>query len=96
MKRYFLEFDIDIVPRDRLPENEGLLIGGCWDYTIQDYNPAHVGGGWNGNSLKTMMGYISRIKKNYHSQHPHNFRIFDRMAPDEPCGHVGQVFFLKK
>lgn len=43
--------------------------------------------------MKTMKGYISWVKKHYAHQHPRNFRIFDREAPDEPCGHIGQVYF---
>lgn len=93
MKRYFLEFDFEPVQRTDLPEGEGWLTGGCWDYTKQMHSPIHEGVGWNGNSMKTMKGYINRIKKAFPTQHPHNFRIFDREAPDEPCGHVGQVYF---
>ena len=93
MKRFFVEFDFDPVKREDLPEGEGWLTGGCWDYTKQEHSPTHDGIGWNASSMKTAKGYISRIKKYYPSQHPHNFRIFDREAPDEPCGHVGQVYF---
>ena len=92
-KRFFLEFDFDPVDKSDLPEDEHWLTGGCWDYTKQDYSPTHEGGGWNASTMKTAKGYIARIKKLYPSQHPHNFRIFDYEAPDEPCGHVGQVYF---
>lgn len=34
----------------------------------------------NASTLKTAKGYISRIKKNYTSLCPHNFRIYDMWA----------------
>ena len=91
MKRFFVEFDF--VPTRALGENEHRLYGGCWDYTKQEHSPVHEGLGWNASSLKTAKGYINRIKKLYPSQHPHNFRIFDLEAPEESCGHVGQIYF---
>lgn len=92
MKRFFVEFDFVQVPRDQLPDGEGWLVGGYWDYTKQKHSAVHTTYGDAG-TMKTAKGYISRIKKNYPTQQPHNFRIFDRMAPDEPCGHVGEVYF---
>lgn len=91
MKRFFLEFDFEKVKE--LPEGEDRLFGGCYDYTKKEHSPTHAGVSWNGNSMKTMKGYINRIKRDYPTQKPHNFRIFDRQAPDEPCGHVGEVYF---
>ncbi len=94
MKRFFLEFDFVPCTRNEAEEhNECWLTGGVWDFTKSEHSPIHEGVGWQGNSLKTMKGYISRIKKTYAYQQPHNFRIFDREAPEEPCGHVGQVYF---
>lgn len=94
MKRFFLEYDFVPCTREEAEANgEGWLTGGCWDFTRQDWVDDHEGVGWEGNSMKTMKGYIGYIKRNYPSQKPHNFRIFDRQAPDEPCGHVGQIYF---
>lgn len=94
MKRFFLEFDyVPCTMSEAEEHNEYWLTGEAWDYTKQDYVRGHAGVGWNGNSMKTMKGYIRKIKKMYKYQRPHNFRIFDREAPDEPCGHVGQVYF---
>ena len=90
MKRFFVEFDF--TPCDNLSEDESRLYGGYYDYTKQCHSPTHVGD-WRAATLRTAKGYISRIKKRYPSQNPHNFRIFDMEAPLEPCGHVGQVFF---
>ncbi len=90
MKRFFLEFDFE--PAEELKEDEPRLYGGCYDFTKNEYSLFHTCYGF-GSSMKTMRGYISRIKKKYPSQNPHNFRIFDYEAPDEPCGHVGQVYF---
>lgn len=92
MKRFTLEFDFTPMKREDIPEDLGWLTGRYWDYTEQDYVYGHQGG-FNGNSMKTMKGYISWVKKRYAHQHPRNFRIFDREAPDEPCGHIGQVYF---
>ena len=92
MKRYSLEFDFTPMEREGIPEDFGWLTGKCWDFTKRDYVRGHQGG-YQGNSMKTMKGYINRIKKQYAPQHPRNFRIFDIEAPDEPCGHVGQVYF---
>lgn len=93
-KRFSLEFDFVPCSREEAEEhNEGWLTGHAWDYTKQSYALNHEGTGWNGNSMKTMKSYICKIKKNYKHQQPHNFRIFDREAPDEPCGHIGQVYF---
>ncbi len=91
MKRYSLEFDF--TPSDQLEPGEWKLYGKCWDYTKQCYSETHEAWGTGASTLKTAKGYISRIKKRYPSQAPHNFRIFDTEAPLEPCGHVGQVFF---
>lgn len=90
MKRFFLEFDF--APAPNLPETEERLYGGTFDYSKQEYSKVHVGG-YEGNTIRAMKNYISRIKKSYPTQKPHNFRIFDRQAPDEPCGHVGEVYF---
>ncbi len=87
-----MEFDFTPMKREDIPEDLGWLTGRYWDYTKQDYVYGHQGG-FNGNSMKTMKGYISWVKKHYAHQHPRNFRIFDREAPDEPCGHIGQVYF---
>ena len=93
-KRFFLEFDFVPCTHEEAEVNgEEWLTGKAWDYTKQDYVHGHEAGGWRGNSMKTMKGYISRIKRLYAHQKPHNFRIFDYEAPDEPCGHVGQVYF---
>lgn len=93
-KRFFLEFDfVPCTMQEAEDHGEGWLTGRAYDYTKKDWIHGHEGVGWNGNSMKTMKGYISYIKKHYAYQKPHNFRIFDREAPDEPCGHVGQVFF---
>lgn len=91
MKRYSLEFDF--TPCDRLPPDEGRLYGGFWDYTRQSHSATHTAWGTGASTLKTAKGYISRIKRLYPSQAPHNFRIFDDEAPLEPCGHSGEVFF---
>ena len=94
MKRFFLEFDyVPCTMSEAEEHNEYWLTGKAWDYTKQDYVLGHQGVGWNGNSMKTMKGYIRKIRKMYKYQKPHNFRIFDIEAPDEPCGHVGQVYF---
>ena len=85
MKRFFLEFDV------RKPELQPG-IGGGYDHIKGSYSKTHVVGGWNGNSMKTMKGYIRRIRKNYAELEPHDFRIYDYEAPDEPDGHVGQVY----
>lgn len=86
MKRYFLEFDVTY------PENHPG-IGGYYDHFLGDYSRYHVGGSrWCGNSMKTMKSYISNIRKNYADCEPHDFRIYDYEAPDEPDGHVGQVY----
>jgi len=91
MKRYSLEFDF--TPASQLQPDEGKLHGKGWDYTQQCYSPTHECWGTRASTLKTAKGYISRIKKRYPSQNPHNFRIFDIEAPLEPCGYVGEVFF---
>lgn len=94
MKRYSLEFDIIPCSMKEAEEHgEIWLRGKAWDYTKQEYSDNHEAGGWNGNSMRTMKGYINKLKKNYPHQKPHNFRIFDIEAPDEPCGHVGCVYF---
>lgn len=90
MKRFSLEFDF--TPTESLLPNEFRLVGGCWDYTRMSHCEDHISYG-EGSTMKTMKGYISRIKKQYPSQNPHNFRIFDREAPEEPCGHIGQIYF---
>lgn len=88
MKRYFLEYDV------RKPQYPDAV--GCYDHIKGIYTPYHVSANWNGNSMKTMKGYISRIKKNYAEQEPYNFRVYDYQAPDEPDGHVGCVYFQEK
>ena len=93
MKRFFLEFDFEPIPWDALPDGEPHLHGGAWDYTRQSHCRNHTYYGTEASSLRTVKGYIARVKKTYPAQCPHNFRIFDREAPDEPCGHVGQVYF---
>ena len=85
MKRFFLEYDV------RKPLHPNAT--GSWDHTKQCYTPFHVCGNWNGNSMRTMKGYIRRIRKDYAEQEPHSFRVYDYQAPDEPDGHVGQVYF---
>lgn len=42
--------------------------------------------------MKTMKAYINKIRKDYADLEPHDFRIYDREAPDEPNGHVGCVY----
>ena len=91
MKRFFVEFDF--TPSSQLQPEEPKIRGQYWDHTQQCYSATHAYWGTEASTLKTAMGYISRIKKLYPSQNPHNFRVFDRQAPVEPCGHVGQVFF---
>lgn len=40
----------------------------------------------NASTIKTAKGYISRIRKNYASENPRNFRIFDCWtAYEEPA-----------
>ena len=90
MKRFTLEFDFNVV--DDLPEDEPRLYGGCWDFTRMSHCEDHISYG-QGSTMKAVKGYISYAKKRYPSQRPHNFRIFDREAPEEPCGHIGQVYF---
>lgn len=93
MKRYILQFDFDPVPAAGLQENEYPLYAKSWDYTKQDYADGHAIYG-SGNSLKTMKGYISKIKREHPSQHPHNFRVFDFYADEvEPFGEKAQVYF---
>lgn len=86
MKRFFLEFDV------RHPELKPG-IGGSYDHLKGDYCKHHVGGGYNGNTIKTMKGYIRKIRREYAELEPHDFRIYDYEAPDEPDGHVGQVYY---
>lgn len=81
MKRYFLEYVSD--------ENEGC--GGTWNHLTQQYDN-HLHGGYHGNSMRTMKGYISKIKKEKAEYKPRDFRIYDYEAPDEPDGHVGQIY----
>ena len=91
MKQYFVEFDF--TPSPQLQPEEPKLRGNYWNYVQMCYDPTHAYWGAEASTLKTAKGYISRIKKLYPSQNPHNFRIFDRQAPCEPCGHARQVFF---
>ena len=91
MKRYFVEFDF--TPNVQLQDGERKLYGKSWDYTKQCYSPNHECVQTGASTLRTAKSYISRIKKRYSSQNPHNFRIFDTEAPLEPCGHIGEVFF---
>ena len=42
--------------------------------------------------MKTMKGYISKIKREKAEYMPRDFRIYDYEAPDEPDGHVGEVY----
>lgn len=93
MKRFFLEFDFEPHSHaELLAINEPRISGGVWDYTRQRHCADHT---WFGQakSFKTVKGYISYVKKTYPTQKPHNFRIFDLDAPEEPCGHVGEVYF---
>lgn len=85
MKRYFLEFDVEF------PEK--CNDGGYFNHITGKYEKTHCGGGWNGNSMKTMKSYIRKIRKEYTEAKPLNFRVYDYDAPDEPDGHVGQVYF---
>ena len=43
--------------------------------------------------MKTMKNYISKIKKLKAEYNPREFRIYDLEAPDEPDGHVGQIYY---
>lgn len=86
IKRYSLEFDI------KYPELANGL-GGCWNHLIGDYDRFHCGSHWRGNSLRTMKSYIYRIRKQYAELAPYNFRVYDIEAPEEPDGHIGQVYF---
>ena len=85
MKRFFLEFDVN-----RPELNPGC--GGCYNHIKGDYDKNHCGIGWNGNSMRTMKNYIRKIRKEWAALEPHDFRIYDYEAPDEPDGHVGQVY----
>lgn len=86
MKRFFLEFDVTH------PElSPG--IGGYYNHLIGAYDKHHIGGScYCGNSMKTMKTYINKIRRDYAEFEPHDFRIYDREAPDEPDGHVGCVY----
>ena len=86
MKRYFLEFDV------KFPEKCQELTG-YFDHLSGKYEKTHCGGGWNANSMRTMKAYIRKIRKDYSDACPFNFRVYDYDAPDEPDGHVGQVYF---
>lgn len=84
-KRYILEYDVrhpEIVPG----------IGGLFDHNTGYYSKYHCAGG-TGNSMKTMKGYIRRIRREYAACEPHGFRVYDFEAPDEPDGHIGQVYY---
>ena len=91
MKRYFVEFDF--TPSHQLQPEEPKLRGNYWNYVQMCNDLTHAYWGTEASTLKTAKGYISRIKKLYPYQNPHNFRIFDRQAQCEPCGHARQVFF---
>lgn len=84
VKRYSLEFDI------KYPD---YTIGGYYNHLTGDYDKYHCSGHWYGNSLRTMKSYIYKIRKQYAELEPYNFRIYDIEAPEEPDGHIGQVYF---
>lgn len=81
MKRYFLEYVSD----------EIKPCSGTYNHLTGEYDK-HLHGGYCGNSLKTMKGYISKIKREKAEYSPRDFRIYDYEAPDEPDGHVGQIY----
>lgn len=80
MKRYFLEYISD-----------DTIHGGVYNHLTGEYDK-HLHGDYNGNSLKTMKGYIAKIKREQAEYNPRDFRIYDYEAPDEPNGHVGQIY----
>ena len=74
-KRYFLEYKSD------------KITCGTYDHEIGDYNK-HLHDGGRGNSMKTMKGYIKRIRKEQAEYNPHDFRVYDVDADvpyDEPA-----------
>ena len=81
MKRYFLEYASDEIE----PCN------GTYNHLTGEYDK-HLHSGYYGNSLKTMKGYISKIKREKAEYSPRDFRIYDYESPDEPDGHVGQIY----
>lgn len=81
-KRYSLEYISD----------ERAACSGTYNHLTQQYDK-HLHSGYNGNSMKTMKNYISKIKKLKAEYNPREFRIYDLEAPDEPDGHIGQVYY---
>ena len=82
MKRYFLEYI----------SNEISACSGTSNHLTGEYDK-HLHSGYCGNSMKTMKGYISKIKREKSEFKPHDFRIYDYEAPEEPDGHVGQIYY---
>lgn len=73
-KRYLLEYRSD----KRCP--------GTWNAEINDYDHyLHDGG--RGNTLRTMRGYINRIRKGLAEYKPRDFRVYDVDTDDDvvPC-----------
>ena len=73
-KQYFLTYKSD------------ALCPGTWNEEIQEYD-RHLHTGGNGNSLKTMKSYISKIRKTMAEYNPRDFRVYDSDTDDEvaPC-----------
>lgn len=82
MKRYFLEYVSD--------RKEGC--GGTWNHITQMYDE-YLHDGYRGNSMKTMRGYIAKIRRTESEYNPRDFRIYDYYLPNESDGHVGQCYY---
>lgn len=81
-KRFFMEYISD----------EREACSGTFNHITQQYDK-HLHGDLRGNSMKTMKNYISKIRREKAEYNPRDFRVYDLEAPDEPDGHVGQVYY---
>lgn len=82
MKRYFLEYTSD----------EREVCSGTYNHLTGVYDK-FLHSGFRGNSMKIMKAYIRQIRRNKAEYNPRDFRVYDYQAPDEPDGHVGQVYY---
>lgn len=80
-KRYFVEFESDKYD----PK--------AYDREKEDYGSYNHYYGSHASTLKTAIGYIGKIRKEYANDNPHNFRVYDTLADVDPItNHVPCIY----